>query len=78
MKVFLFPDKNDQTHYFSMNKVQKQLDLLNRLEIDGIPRHHGLKLHATWKNSRGETFVVSYVLMELIVGVNLLDFINAL
>jgi len=59
-----------------LKKIQDELDIVGELGLDGVQKTYGLVDTAIWKKKSGEECEVSYILMELIKGVELIDFIN--
>ena len=52
------------------------MDVVEGLNIDGIPRAYGLVGDATWTKTNGKEYPVSYILMDLVEGIELIDFLN--
>ena len=59
-----------------MKKIQDELDIVGELGLDGVQKTYDLVDTAIWKKKNGSECEVSYLLMELIEGVELIDFIN--
>ena len=52
------------------------MDVVEGLTIEGIPKTYDLVETATWTKTNGEACSVSYILMDLVQGVELIDFLN--
>ena len=52
------------------------MDIVGELGLDGVQKTYDLVDTAIWKKKNGSECEVSYLLMELIEGVELIDFIN--
>ena len=74
MKIFQFhpEEKTDK-----LKRIQKEIDVVEGLKIEGIPTTYSLVPEATWTKSDGKTFQVSYINMDLVEGIELIDFLNA-
>ena len=74
MKIFQFhPDQKAE----KLKRIQKEIDVVEGLKIEGIPTTYSLVPDTTWTKSDGKTCQVSYINMDLVEGVELIDFLNA-
>ena len=72
MKIFCFHDA-DKDEQFA--QLKKEINTIEALHINGIPKIYDLVPNAMWKMANGQECPVSYMLMELIKGVELMDFL---
>ena len=73
MKIFV-PDGADKDNV--IEKTKYEFDLIKDLDIPNVMKYYEFKEDATWVKSDGKTKTVCYLLMELLDGVELLDFLN--
>ena len=73
MKVFEF-EEHQKTK--KLEELRTEKNIVAELCLDGIPKIYELVETAEWNTSKGEKRIISYMLMELIEGVELFDFIE--
>ena len=73
MKLFV-PDEADRETVVA--KTRTEFELVKDLEIPQIMKYYDFNEKATWTKSTGEKVEVCYLVMELLDGVELLDFLN--
>ena len=73
MKIFV-PDGADKDSV--IDKTKYEFDLIKDLDIPNVMKYYEFKENATWVKSDGSKKQVCYLLMELLDGVELLDFLN--
>ena len=73
MKIYQF---NPSEKAERLKRLQKEIKIVEGLNIEEIPKTYGLVPEATWIKSDGKTCQVSYIIMDFVDGVDLLDFLN--
>ena len=73
MKLFV-PDLADRD--LVIPKTKAEFELVKDLNIPQIMKYYEFNEKATWRKSTGEEVEVCYLVMELLDGVELLDFLN--
>ena len=59
-----------------LTSVRDETNLVRDLSIPGIPKTYELNENAVWTKSNGQQRNVCYLVMELVQGVELIDFLN--
>ena len=73
LKILLLEVSNSET---VISKAKEEYQVVQRLKIPGVMRYFEFNERATWTNGKGVQKEVCYLVMELIEGVELLEFIN--
>jgi len=73
MKIFT-PNESDRDRV--VNKTKTEFELVKKLTIPQVMKYYEFNEDATWRKKNGDTRQVCYLLMELLNGVELLDFLN--
>ena len=59
-----------------LKSIRDETGLVRDLSINGIPKTYELQEDAVWTKSNGQQRNVSFLVMELVQGVELIDFLN--
>ena len=59
-----------------LKSIRDETNLVRDLSIPGIPKTYELQEDAVWVKSNGSQRNVSFLIMELVQGVELIDFLN--
>ena len=59
-----------------LKSIRDETSLVRDLSINGIPKTYELQEDAVWTKSNGQQRNVSFLVMELVQGVELIDFLN--
>lgn len=73
LKIMLLEDFNSET---VLRKAKEEFEIVKALNLHGVMRYHDFEQDAVWTNAKGVQRKVAYLVMELIKGVELLEFIN--
>jgi serine/threonine protein kinase len=73
MKIFLL---EGQEHKEIIRKTKHEFEVVKSLDIKGVMKYHEFNEKAVWTNRKGDKKDVCYLVMELVKGVELLEFIN--
>jgi len=73
LKIFLMGDEDGAK---VIEKTKEEFAVVNGLAIDGVMKYYDFQENATWTNRKGEGRQVCYLVMELLDGVELLEFLN--
>ena len=67
---------NDSNIETVIRKTKEEFEIVKALNLPGVMRYHEFEEDAVWTNGKGKQRKVAYLVMELIKGVELLEFIN--
>ena len=73
LKIFLMGGQDQQE---VIEKTKEEFDVVKGLNIDGVMKYYDFAENATWTNRKGQSKQVCYLVMELLDGVELLEFLN--
>lgn len=76
MKIFLLDDATEEEKARIIRKTKHEYDVVKNLEVDSIMKYYDFQEEATWTKKNGKETQVCFLVMELLNGVELLEFLN--
>ena len=74
MKIFE-PHAADKASFVEATRAE--VELVQQLDIDDVPKYYEFNEDAVWQKKNGEDKPCCYILMELVQGVELIDYFNS-
>ena len=74
MKIFE-PHADDKANF--VEATRSEVELVQQLDIEDVPKYYEFNEDAVWQKKNGEDKNCCYILMELVQGVELIDFFNS-
>ena len=67
---------SDQDRAKVLSRAKAEFDIVAALNLNSVLKYHEFKEDAVWKKRNGQERRVCYLVMELVEGVELLEFIK--
>ena len=73
MKIFE-PHPNDKAAFVAATRAE--VELVQQLDIDDVPKYYEFEEDSVWQKKNGQDVPCCYLRMELVQGIELIDFFN--